>query len=29
MDRGAEQQSKRVDQDVPLLAVDFLARIET
>jgi hypothetical protein len=29
MDYGAEQQTKSVDQDVPLLAVDFLARIET
>ena len=27
MDRGAQQQAERVDQDVPLLALDLLARV--
>src|SRR5919205_328464 len=29
LDRGAQQQAERVDQHVPLLALDLLARIET
>src|SRR6188472_920385 len=29
MDRGAQQQAQRVDQDVPLLALDLLARVVT
>src|SRR5207253_8669067 len=27
LDRGAQQQAQRVDQDVPLLALDLLARV--
>ena len=29
LDRGAQQQAQRVDQDVPLLALDLLARVVT
>jgi hypothetical protein len=29
MDHGAQQQAERVDQDVPLLALDLLARVVT
>src|SRR3954464_5502864 len=29
MDRGAQEQAQRVDQDVPLLALDLLARVVT